>query len=159
AGEVDGAIEAYRRRAELGGWDEELFAAHYEAGKLLERASRPAEACSAYLAAFNANPRRAESLHALARLHRLRSEHPLPHLYAPAGAAIARPASGLFVESWIYDWGLADELALGAYWTGRYAQSRDLCERLLADPTTPVAERERLQANLQFALDRLAEQA
>lgn len=157
AGELEPAIAAYRRRAELGGWDEELFSAHYEQGKLLERALRPAEAAGAYLAAFNANPRRAESLHALARMHRLRSEFPLAYLYARAGAQIAPPTSGLFLEPWVYEWGLTDELSLAAYWTGRYDESRDLCARLLAGPATPTAQVPRLRANLQFALDRLAE--
>jgi hypothetical protein len=61
----------------------------------------------------------------------------------------------LFIDKTIYDYKIADELSICAYWVGAYQESFDLCEALLKNPALPQEYIERIQANLQFAADQL----
>ena len=59
------AIAAYRMRASLGGWDEEVYNALYQAGKLLCAHVSYAQGAPLLLEAWNLMPHRAEALRAL----------------------------------------------------------------------------------------------
>lgn len=65
------------------------------------------------------------------------------------------PGDGLFVEPWIYDYGLLDEYAVNAYWSGHYRDSLDAALKLLAQPNCPDDQCARFAANAKFALDQL----
>jgi glycosyltransferase involved in cell wall biosynthesis len=160
AGEPALALAAYEARAVQGYWDEEVFCAGYEIGRLRERLGRPAaEILAAYLDAYNACPRRAESLHAAARFTRLRDQHHLAYMLAKTALSIPRPDGGLFVETWIYDYGLLDEFSIAAYWAGHVPESLEACDTLLSGGKLPVEHRARVIENRQFAEDRLREAA
>ena len=57
--------------------------------------------------------------------------HEQGYEFAAQGLAIAYPNNAPAVEDWIYEYGLLDELAVNAYWTGKYAECVDACDRLL----------------------------
>lgn len=158
AGDLGRALEHYTLRAALGGWAEEVYIARLNIARLKERLeAAPAEVGRAYLEAHLARPGRAEALVDLARYHRLREEHPLAYLYARAASELEPPADLLFVEPDALAWRADDEHAIAAYWTGRHAESRDLCARLLGDGRLPEAERARVEGNRKFALKALGE--
>ena len=69
---------------------------------------------------------------------------------------IKPPADGLFVDDWVYDYGVLDEYAVNAYWTERYADSLAACERLLRNPKIPAETRQRVEQNARFARERLS---
>ena len=69
--------------------------------------------------------------------------------------AIAYPTGAPFVEDWIYEYGLLDELAICAYWTGRYVECVDACDRLLSEGKLPTNMRDRILKNKQFATDKV----
>lgn len=71
AGAFDRAIEAYRRRAAMGGSREEISCSHFEVGRMLEASKAPRDqVMAAFLAAATAGAERAEPLVQLARVHR-----------------------------------------------------------------------------------------
>lgn len=70
---------------------------------------------------------------------------------------LAPPGDALFPEDWIYDYGLRDELAVCAYWTSRYAECRDDCDRLLGEGKLPAEHRARVVRNRDLAVARLSE--
>jgi len=79
------AERSNRRRAAMAGWDEENWYSRYQLARLAAVQGHPApDVTHAYLAAYEARPRRAEPLIALARWHRLRGEWALAYLYARA---------------------------------------------------------------------------
>jgi len=148
AGELDKAIEFYERRAGLGGWDEEVWSAMYEAGSLRLRAGHSVAAVSAaLLVAYQTRPTRAEPLVLLAMLHRTRQEHALAHLYATKAAAMPRPDDRLFLNEAVYAWQALDEQAVAASWLGLYGEALRICDRLLAKPGLPESERRRICDN------------
>lgn len=149
AGEWSRALAAFRRRAIMGGWDEEAWHARYQAAQIAERLDLPAaEIERAYLEAFNARPSRAEPLVQLARWHRLRQEWALALLYARAAVAIEPPTDQLFVEEAVYAWRALDELSIAAWHAGAREEGRRATERLVSEGRFPPSERERIVKNL-----------
>ncbi|MCB8877473.1 glycosyltransferase [Acidisoma silvae] len=155
-GEREKALDNYLLRAELGYWDEEIFESLYAVAILKEELAYPAdEVIASYLKAADIVPTRAEALHGVARFCRLRGRCQEGVHYARRGMRIPMPGGGLFIQRWIYDYGLADEFAISAYWVGDYRDSLDTCLNLLANPLLPESERIRVGANARFAADKL----
>lgn len=159
AGEPAAALPAYLRRAEMGGFAEEQWYALLQAALLAERLGHPwPEVSERYLAAFDARPQRAEALVELARVERLRGRHARAYLYASLAWRTPLPQGDiLFVDQSAYAWRAADELSIAAYWTGRFEECRQLCVALLGLATTPQDQHPRIQSNLDFALQKIAE--
>ncbi|MGD1219954.1 glycosyltransferase [Streptomyces krungchingensis] len=151
--ELEKVLEAYDRRATMGGWDEEVFCAHLCGARLAESLERPAdEVMDRYLRAHEARPARAE----LARWCRFRRRWPLAHMFAEQALRIPYPSGDILsVESDWYDWRALDELAISAFWTGAYEESKSSCERLLDGGKLPVDQRQRVTENLECALAQL----
>ena len=157
AGEPRAALKAYRQRVAMGGWYEEQWRAALEVARLEERVGSPLTVVQqSYLAAFELRVQRAEPLVDLARVMRAHSRFALAYLYAGQACKLPMPADRLFVEQACYQWMRWDELSIAAYYVGEYQESLRLCDQLLADPALPEAQRDRVAANRQFALDRLS---
>jgi glycosyltransferase involved in cell wall biosynthesis len=160
AGEKARALETFLKRAELGYWTDEIFMSLYTAGQLQQSLGRPVEEVIAtFMRASDAAPTRAEALHAASRLCRENKKFADGYEYARRGLAIAQPADGLFVASWIYDYGLLDELAVNAYWAARYQDSLDACQRLLTEGKMPADMYQRVRKNADSARDNLGSRA
>ncbi len=157
AGEFAQARRWYERRAAMGGWDEEVSCALYQAANAMERLGEPWSAVQeAYLRAWNARPTRAEPLHAIACHYRTAQEYPLGHLFARLAAEISLPVNDkLFVHADVYAWRALDEQAVCASWLGRWAETFELCQRLLARDDIPAEDRTRIAANRDMALPHL----
>jgi glycosyltransferase involved in cell wall biosynthesis len=156
AGQDEPALAAYLRRAAMGGWDEEVFVALYQSALLMDRLGRPDGAViQAYLKAHQARPVRAEALCSLAGFFRVRQEFHLARMFAAQALAIPRPPDALFLDEGVYRWRRLDELAVASYWTGHLGESRDACRRLLAEGFLPAGERNRVEANLRWAEEKL----
>ena len=111
-----------------------------------------AKVIAGYTAQAAADPTRAEALHAAARYCRMNSLYEQGYQFAARGLAIAYPHNAPGAEEWIYQYGLLDELAVNAYWTERYAECADACERLLGEGKLPAEHRDRVLANKNLAI-------
>ena len=161
AGDHANALEWYRKRTEMGGWEEEVYYALFRCGECRVQlgASWP-EVTDAYLRAWEYRPARAEPLHALAREYRIAGRYQLGYLFAERAASIPLPTDdALFVGGDVYAWRARDEQAICAYWIGKHMESFALCRLLLAGPDLPEAERERVAENRDFAVPALLEAA
>jgi glycosyltransferase involved in cell wall biosynthesis len=151
------ALENYLIRTDLGFWDQEVFISLYEAGRLKEQLGYPVDDILAILRkASEACSARAEALHAASRLCRVNKRFAEGYEFACRGLKIPLPAGGLFLESWIYEYGLLDELAVNAYWVERYKECLEACERLLREEKCPANMRERVEQNARFARKKLS---
>jgi hypothetical protein len=150
------ALTQYLARAELGFWQEEVFVSLYQAAKLREVLGHPEDdVIATYLRAAEAAPHRAEAFHGASRFCRIKGRNEQGYQLARRGLAITRPGDALFLEPWIYEFGLLDELAVNAYWSGHHRESLDAAIRLLATPDCPAEHRDRFAANARAALERL----
>jgi tetratricopeptide (TPR) repeat protein len=152
---LEDAIELYRRRVAMGGWEEEVFYAQYQIGVLSERAGDHEKALAALLEAWELRPSRAEPLYELAWMFRARRQHHAAHMIAARGSGIPVPDDTLFVHRWVYEWGLLFEYSIAAYWTGHHRAALDACDRLLAKSALPAAYREQTKANRAYCVGAL----
>lgn len=154
-GERRKALENYLKRAELGYWHEEAYVSLLEAGKLMEVEGYPFDAVTAvYERASQLVPARAEALHAASLYCRNHGRNAQGRDFARRGIELPSPV-GLFVQPWVYDWGILDEFAINAYWAGDYRDSLDASLRLLGSDKLPTAMVKRVADNARFAAGKL----
>jgi len=153
AGDLDAAEQAYRQRATMGGYVEERCVAWMEVGHLVRRrGGPPSEAIDAYLHAYDEVPARAEALCYAAETARLAGRMPTAYTFAERGFNTPRPATGLFVNPSVYDWRLAYEASIAAYYVGEHEAGLAVSRALLAGTSIPPAERRTVLDNLRFYL-------
>jgi len=159
-GENEKALAAYLRRATLGFWVEEEYVSLRRAGDVMASLGRPpVEVLATYAAATEKVPTRAEALYSASRYCRDQGLNAEGAELGRRAASLAKPSGGLFIEDWIYEYGALDELALNAYWAGRYKESLDANLLLLAERKIPADMRDRIVANARFAAARLPGEA
>ena len=156
-GRVDEAIDYYRRRAGMGGWEEEVFYSLYQVGTLSEREGNRDQAVRALFEAWSFRPQRIEPLYELAWMFRDQGSHHVSHLVAERGVGAPIPPDALFVHRWIYEWGLLFEYSIAAYWVGQPRAALHACNRLLRLQQLPAAYREQTQANRGHCIRALGE--
>lgn len=153
AGELERSLQAYEKRIEKGGWDEEVFWSKYQVALLKDRLERPSnEVIKAYQDAYSFRPTRAEPLCRLARHLRLKGDYLLGYLAASHGLSIQKPDDVLFVEDWIYRYELLIEQTVCAYWIGKYQECLVGCDALLKRKGIPESTRELIESNKKWAV-------
>ena len=151
--QLDKSLATYMRRAEMGGWEEEVWYSLREVANLSVSLGLPHEVVvERFLRAYQFRPKRAEPLVFLAAYHRQRNEFALARLYAKAALEIPRPDDLLFIDEPCYEWRGKDEFAIASYYCGDFAGSKQANEELLASSSLPASERSRVEANLDFAV-------
>jgi glycosyltransferase involved in cell wall biosynthesis len=150
------ALQWYRKRVLLDGWDEEVYYSKLRIAECLERSGASfGEVSGAYLDCWEYRPGRAEPLYHLARLCREQKKYRAGYLYAKAGVDIPFPSDDtLFVDVSIYDWRLKDELSIHAFFTGRFTESSAVLKEVLASTHVPDDHIARLEENLRLAKKR-----
>jgi hypothetical protein len=148
-GDFVNARKWYVRRAEMGGWGEEVHIAMLEVAHLIERLGEPwPDVQDALLKAWEFRPARAEPLYAIARRYRAAQRYRLGYQFARLAAEIPLPEQDLlFVQADIYAWRATDEQAICAAAIGKHAEAFTLCQRLLARPGIPDGDRQRIANN------------
>lgn len=161
-GALTAARDLYERRAGMGGWEEEVCCAWRQVGRLSAELGEWPRASAAFLAAWEARPSRLEAVHDLVAglldRHQHRTAHRFTELAAGAGG-LAVPEDILFVEPWVYRWGLLFQHSVAAYWCGELDASIRACKRLLAIESLPDAHRHQAEVNLRLAFSQKARQA
>ena len=151
-GERQKALANYLKRAELGFWDQEVFVSLYQAAKLKADLGLDEEdVLSTYLRAQKVCRDRAEALHGAASFCRVKERFEQGYRFAQRALGIKVPADGLFLEHWIYDYGVLDEYAITAYWIGKFDDCLRACKRLLREGKIPPEMRDRIEQNARFA--------
>jgi hypothetical protein len=129
----------------------------YRAGTTVLSAGGGVDEAARYLLlAYDAEPRRREPLAALTQAYRKAGRFALCRLYGMVALSIPfpiAPAMGPHVEVHVYEWSVADETALCLMELREYDQATTLMQHVLQRPahsTLPVAERERMQHNVEW---------
>lgn len=113
------AIDAYKRRIELGGWWEEIWYSHYKIGIYLKYLGRIEEAIIAWMSAYELNPNRIENLFEIIHHYRIIGKNNLAYaFYVIADSARERCSRPdfLFLNKEIYDWRLDYEMTIIGYY-------------------------------------------
>lgn len=110
-----------------------------------------------YLAAYLFRPTRAEPLFHLAKFYRGQKDFEKAYQTAKIGLTIPFPRDILFINSRVYDYDMLFECSISAYWIGKYDESQQMCQQLLAKPDLPENIRKIVEKNLAFANAKLLE--
>jgi len=140
------AIELYARRAEMGGWPEEIFYSKYRHADLVSRRDWDL-GVSLLLDAWQYRPTRTEPLYALVQGLRARNQYRLAEMFAELGMRLKFPEDTLFVHREPYEWGLVYEWTIAAYWTRNLKGALEGSEYLLAVASLPPQVRSFAEEN------------
>lgn len=141
-GRNEEARKMYLTRANLGGWPEETYCAFLYAGRL-------GEGYSAFLKAAAILPNRLEATYELALHARMAGAYHVAYKLSSGPAEL--PNDLLFVEQWIYDWGMLFEHSINAYWAGNHAEALDECDQLLRADCVPPHIKLQVAKNREFS--------
>lgn len=145
----DKATQAYYKRVEMGGWEEECYYSLFRVALIaMAQEKEWAVIQQKLLDAYDYRPCRAESLHAIARTLRMMGRPRAAYLFAKEAAAVPFPHQDiLFIDTNVYKWMAIDELAASAFYVHDYRAGYVACETLLKDNRLPPSEVERVQKN------------
>lgn len=113
------AIEAYQKRIEMGGWEEEVYYSMYMVAKLKEKLEYPEdEIISLYSKAWEYRPNRLECAFHVMRKLRSQNRFLLSFAYGDVAIKTKGTSDILFLETEIWQWRLLDEYSLASYYIG-----------------------------------------
>lgn len=110
------AIRLYKRRIEIGGWDEEVWYAHYMIAKCWILLGNIEKSEYWALKAYQYRKSRAEPIYFLTNLFRDRSQHYKAYHYYKIGKSIPESFDSLFVEKNVYNYMFDYEWTILQYW-------------------------------------------
>ena len=157
-GEAEKALEQYLRRADLGFWDDEVYISLHRAAQLQANLKRPVdEVLATYRRAIDVRPGRAEAIHGASHFCRLNGRNEEGYQFAKHALPLTKalPPAGLFIEPWVYEYGLLDEYAINAYWSGHYRDCLDASLQILSHSSCPESQRGRILSNAKHAVAKL----
>jgi glycosyltransferase involved in cell wall biosynthesis len=158
AGQKGKAIEYYQKRVAMGGWDEEVFWAFFQIGNLLRDIGLASEiVAEAYKRAHRYRPHRVEPVYCLAELYNQQGEHRKAYECIKEYEALPKPPERdfLFNMTWMEEYGLRFQLSICSYFVGRYRESLDACDKLLACKNLPEGWVAQTKLNRTFPLEKL----
>lgn len=155
------AADFYRRRIQMGGWEEETWYSRWRLGVCELTAAAADLGCGTLWHAWGERPWRAEPLWSLANHYReselwqlgwaaceLARRHTAVR---PAGKGpVPESTDRLFIHTDVYTWRMAYEESICAYYVGEMSRGRSLCRYLLGRSELPGPERASVERNEQF---------
>lgn len=151
-GEKELAIKNYKIRSSQGFWREEEFVSLYNIAKIKNESNYPKEeVIQDFYKSFEHSPHRLEPLYWIMQICRLNGWNNQGYM---AGKIIIDnitiPIGGLFVEEWIYEYGLMDEFSICCFYSGRQQESKEICLKLLSERKIPDFYIPRIENNIRF---------
>ena len=150
----DRAIENYKKRVELGGWEEEVYYAMYMVARMTLALQRPEEEIiNSFLKAWEYRPTRVDALFDLMVYLREKKRISLAFALATIGVSVPPTKDVLFVRADIFQWRMLDEYSILAANTGNKEKAISAAKALIEHPDSekiiPANERERIAKNLE----------
>ena len=143
------SLKLYLDRSSQGFWHEEIFISLLQAARTKEHLQYPDDdIIQTYMRAHEVAPYRIEALHGAARFCRTHSRNHQAYILSKWGQGLPARKDGLFVESWIWDYGIDDEVSISSYWAGHYEDGIKVTKELLKK--IPEPQRPRVQRNLEY---------
>lgn len=161
AGEKAKALEWFQKRVNKGGWAEEVFWSLLQIGHCLSELGLPKNVVSeSYLNAILYRPHRAEPFYFLVEMNNKAQDYEAAYSYLQMRDSIPKPKEkdALFNMDWIDDYGLNFQRSICTYYLGKYQESLDACNALLANPRLPESWRLQTIENKKFPIEKLAKQ-
>ena len=152
--QLEKAIEAYQKRVDMGGWEEEVYYSMYMIAKISERMGVDDETVTGlYSKAWEYRPARLESVFHVMRKLRDQKRNLVAFAYGDVAIKTKGTADILFIEPEIWQWRLLDEYSLAAYYIGNPEIAVEKTSAIINAPffkDISVEEQTRLRKNFAF---------
>lgn len=154
AGNLEKSLEWYKRRIELGGWQEEVFWSMLQLAHLKKALGMPLQdVLESYQRAHSYRPHRVEPLYHMVELYNTMQNFKLAYAMIQYQKAMNAPKERdvLFNQDWINDYAMDFQLSICSYYVEKYSESLSASDKLLSNPRLPLALREQTIKNRVFA--------
>jgi glycosyltransferase involved in cell wall biosynthesis len=152
--QLEKSLEVYKRRAEAGEWEEEVYYSLYMIAKLMEKMEQPInEVIEAYSKAWEYRPQRLEAVFHVMRKLREQNRYVLAFTYGDLAIKTPGTSDILFVEPEIWQWRMVDEYSIAAFYIGHPEIAFEKTSQIVNSPvfaTIHQQEQDRLRRNLEF---------
>ncbi|MBS0625624.1 MAG: glycosyltransferase [Verrucomicrobia bacterium] len=140
------ALKMYEKRRTMGPPNQEVFWSIYQIGRIQEEMKEPAETfVKSYCDAHLARQSRAEPLFRLANHYLRVQNYYLAYLVAKEASLLHLTQDALYVERYIYEWGVLLQLAEAAMQIGRKAEALEACNKLKMVDSLPDEYRAKIE--------------
>lgn len=158
AQEYELSLKNYERRANMPGWEEQTFWSRYYTGLLQEHLQMdPQVFIKNYCDAFLFRPTRAEPLCRLAQYYYSQKNYLLGYLVSKICVDFPVPNDIIYVEHWMYSWGVLAIFANCALEMGKYEEAAELYARLAAKKDLPAHVMDQSKSTLRWVNSKIAE--
>jgi len=158
AGEWEKAATWYKKRVELGGWDEEVWNAQLHYAHALDNQGKKAEFLWEMIQAYGMRPSRAEVLYDLAKYFRERGQCHVSLLFSEPAISTPPSSDVLFVNEFACTTGVREEFGICAYYDPvRRERGAVVNDQLSLDRKGTWQSREQARTNLYWYLRPLGE--
>jgi glycosyltransferase involved in cell wall biosynthesis len=153
--QMEKAVEAYQKRIEMGGWEEEVYYSMYMVAKIKEKMGTfdDQEIINLYSKTWEYRPNRLECVFHVMRKLRDQKRFLLSFAYGDVAVKTKGTSDILFLETEIWQWRLLDEYSLAAYYTGNPEIALEKTSAIVNAPffnSINPEEKKRLLKNLDF---------
>jgi glycosyltransferase involved in cell wall biosynthesis len=162
SGQYESAIEYYKKRAEIGGWIEEVWYSHYNIGKCWKALNEPEKAICAWMDAYQSWPNRIESLYEIIQHFRYLGKNRIAYMYFLMADRMRKDHTErdyLFMQRDVYDYKLDFELTIIAYYENLDKYNLNIVNmKVVSDPNVEKWIYDNVMSNYKFTADKAIEQ-
>jgi len=153
-GNKEKAIENYKKRIEIGGWQEEVWFSYYSIGKCYKDMGDMANAIFYWMEAYEYFPERIENLYEIVNYYRLLGKNRLAYDFYEMADHIRKnhtSSDHLFLQKDIYDYKLDYEFSILGYYCNRHANNiYKSCMKVLENPNVDESTLKNVLSNYKF---------
>jgi len=148
------AIEYYKKRIVLGGWNQEVWFSYYSIGKCYKSLGDIPNALHYWIEAYQYFPERIENLYQLVNYYRMEGKNVLANAFyelADYERNNNKTDDYLFLEKDIYEYKLDYEFSILAYYRNPFNRDiRDFCMKVLSHPCSEETINRNVLSNYKF---------
>lgn len=143
------ALKNYEKSVAMGDWDQEIYWSLHNVGAMQEALEMPEEiVVKSYCKAYQYRPTRVESLYHLINYYCKQNKPLLGYIVCKHALSIPLTQDILFVEHWMYDFGILLQLANCSYLLGKLDEAKVACQKILMKKDVPLDARNIVENNL-----------
>ena len=161
SGKFNEAIEMYKKRIELGGWQEEVWYSYYRIGLCFKNIGKNDDAITYWMEGYDYYPQRLEGLYEIIKHYRVISKHKLADLFYKKAIEILNlnhnRNSYLFLHNDVYTSKLYYEYTIIALYVGHKNINDEVVKVL--NNSNDGSETNNLLSNMKFYKDVLKQQS
>ncbi|MBI5345795.1 MAG: glycosyltransferase [Chlamydiae bacterium] len=145
------SLQNFEKRTLMGGEVQEVSWSLYMIARNHDELNSPQETIiNSYCKAFQSRPSRAEPLYCLGRYYNKINQPCLANIVLSYARLLPIPNDGIFIQTWIYNFGIEFEQCISLFYMGRYKEAYDGFNKILTIKDLPLDFKKDAENNLEI---------